>query len=111
MPQSKDYLREVDKNRSKIYSKNNSLVAACSPFDSKTVVIIGVKEPLIGILIAAIVPDPTYPMLGKYPYGVFFPPNESTKKALITFEGIRLAFGKTIWQLYEDLTNQKLKKY
>ncbi len=109
--QNKEYLSEIKNDRTKIYSTHRSLVAACSPFNSKVVVIVGVKGPVVGILIAAIVPDPTYPKLGKYPYGVFFPPNETGKKSLITFEGIRRAFGMTIWELYEKLTGQRFVRH
>ncbi len=104
--QNDEYLKDLRKTRSKIYSKNGSLVASCSPFDSEQVIIVGIRPPITGILIAQIVPDPSFPLYGEQPFGVFFPPNETLKKSLISFEGIRKAFGLTIGQLFNKLSSK-----
>jgi hypothetical protein len=105
--QNNEYLTDVLKgldiragSKNYIFSKNNSIVACPSPFDSSHTIIMGLKYPIKGVIIAQIVPDPTYPEFGKKPFGVFFPPNDSLNKSLITFEGIRIAFGMTIEQIF-----------
>jgi hypothetical protein len=105
--QNDEYIREIDRTQTKIYSRNKSLVACPSPFNSDQVVIVGLKGPVFGVILAQIVPDPTYPEAGEKPFGVFFPPNEFHKKSLITFEGIRRAFGMTIEQIWTKLTGIK----
>jgi len=103
--QNDEYLREIHRTNTKIFSKNESLVATNSPFNPDQVIIMGLKFPVLGVIVAQIVPDPTYPEHGTQPYGVFFPPNDSIQKNLISFEGIRKAFGLTISQIYHKLSN------
>ena len=82
-------------------------MATNSPFNPEQIVIVGLKDPVMGILIASIIPDPTYPEAGTKPFGVIFPPNEITgRKSLITFDGIRRAFGLSIEQIFLKLTNR-----
>jgi len=105
--QNEDYCKDVFKglniragSKTHLYSKNKNIVACPSPFDSSHTIIMGLSFPIKGVIIAQIVPDLTYPEFGTKPFGVFFPPNDSLNKSLITFEGIRAAFGMTIEQIF-----------
>jgi len=100
-------LKSTKNSQNYIYSKNKSLVACPSPFTTGQIIIMGLKFPVKGVIVAQMVPDPTYPTFGKQPYGLFFPPNDSLNKTLISFEGIREAFGMPIGMIYQKLSNDK----
>ena len=94
----------------KLWSKNQTLVATVNPSEPDQVLIMGIAGPLKGIILAQLIPDPTYPEHGDKPFGILFPPNPLKHGGPLTYEQIRKAFGltlETIWMKLKDKTQEK----